>query len=172
MLAVLCQVFVAGVAIFRLATLGASRRRHWDEFVEVGKPFFLPVAFAVALVTISGSLYFQFGAHFDPCNLCWIQRAFLYPQVLLMAILLFKPNLTAVKGIAIALCVADIPVSIYHYLIEWFPNLHSAVCDPKNPCSSIWFRDLGYVTLALMALSSALTIITLMLLSGLRRNRT
>ena len=172
MLAVLCQVFVAGVILLRLATLGEARRSIWHAFMREGRPFFLPLAFAIALVTTSGSLYFSEVVGYEPCNLCWIQRAFLYPQVLLTGILLFKPALTVVKWLSALLVTCCIPVSIYHYLIEWYPDLHSAVCDPKNPCSSIWFRELGYVTLALMAMSAAAAILTLMVLSGLRRNRT
>lgn len=56
-------------------------------------------------------------------------------------------------------------VSIYHYLIEWNPSLET-VCDPFNPCSLIWFRRFGFVTLPFMALCGFAAVIGLTLLAA------
>jgi hypothetical protein len=42
-------------------------------------------------------------------------------------------------------------VSIYHYLLEWFPEIKSSVCSVDVPCTTVWFREFGFVTLAFMA---------------------
>jgi hypothetical protein len=36
------------------------------------------------------------------------------------------------------------------------------VCDPKNPCTLIWVKRLGYLTIPTMALSGFLLILTLL----------
>lgn len=164
MLALLCQVFVVVTLVFRLATLARPGRPTWASYVAAIGPLALPVGFAVALVTMSGSLYMSEIAHFMPCNLCWWQRAFLYPQVILMALLIWRPSLVWLRRLSLLLALVCVPVSIYHYLLERFPNWHSSTCDPTVPCNQIWFEEFGFVTLPLMALSAALAIITLQLI--------
>jgi disulfide bond formation protein DsbB len=171
LLAVLCQAFVVCVLFATagsrlLPAFGPTAVRLFETF----KPIAAPLAFVVATVTMLGSLYMSEIKHFPPCHLCWIQRGFLYPQVILSLVLIFKPSWRYVRWLTLALLVACVPVSIYHYILEWYPNLHSSVCDPKIPCTLVWFREFGYVTLPLMALSSALTQIALQLISYPRSN--
>ena len=59
-------------------------------------------------------------------------------------------------------------MSIYHYLVEWHPRLEGDACDPTNPCSLVWFREFGFVTLPLMALCGFVAIIALLLPAGQR----
>ena len=42
-------------------------------------------------------------------------------------------------------------VSTYHYLVEWFPQLESRVCSVDVPCTTVWFRKLGFLTMPSMA---------------------
>lgn len=164
LLAVACQVFVAGTVLFAIASLVSATAR--DRFRQVRlaiAPIALPLALVVAIVTMTGSLYMSEVKDFIPCRLCWVQRALLYPQVLLVALLLWRP-LASVRRVAITLLALCIPVSIYHYLLEWYPSLESSVCDPNNPCTLVWFREFGYVSLPLMALSAALTILVLLMI--------
>jgi disulfide bond formation protein DsbB len=60
----------------------------------------------------------------------------------------------------LALALAGLAVSAWHYLIEWFPNLKSTSCSLDVPCTAVWFREFGFVTLALMAGSAFLFVIT------------
>jgi hypothetical protein len=51
-------------------------------------------------------------------------------------------------------------------LIERFPSLESATsCDPVNPCSLIWTKRFGYLTIPTMALSAFALLATLLLLA-------
>jgi disulfide bond formation protein DsbB len=51
------------------------------------------------------------------------------------------------------------PVSLYHYLVERVPSLaESSSCSVFVPCSVPYFEELGYVTLAFMALSAFLLV--------------
>ena len=65
-----------------------------------------------------------------------------------------------VYGITLAL--VGLPISIYHYLVEWYPNLETDVCSTGLSCSIVWFRSFGYMSLAYMA-GSAFTLIALVL---------
>ena len=52
-------------------------------------------------------------------------------------------------------------ISTYHYLIEWRPSLEGGACGLGPKCSVAWFRELGFVTLAFMALCGFVAILVL-----------
>jgi hypothetical protein len=49
--------------------------------------------------------------------------------------------------------------------LERHPQWESSVCDPKNPCTLIWVKRLGYLTIPTMALSGFALIVTLLFVS-------
>ena len=53
-------------------------------------------------------------------------------------------------------------ISSYHYLIEWYPSLEKTSCDPVTPCTVVWFRRFGFVSLPFMAGCGFLAIIALL----------
>ena len=52
-------------------------------------------------------------------------------------------------------------ISTYHYLVEWRPSLEGGACGIGPSCADIWFRELGFATLAFMALSGFIAILVL-----------
>jgi hypothetical protein len=172
-LAVACEVFVVAWVTCALYGLTSARaktlvRTYRDALI----PIAIPLAFAVACVTVLGSLYMSEVKHFRPCHLCWTQRALLYPQVILVGLLWWRPSLRWVRWISVALLVACVPVSSWHYLIEWFPSLESSVnvCAVDLPCTLVYVREFGYLSLPLMALTSALTILILLVTAWPQRS--
>jgi disulfide bond formation protein DsbB len=63
---------------------------------------------------------------------------------------------------AIVLAALGSIVSTYHYLLEWNPTWESNVCSLDVPCTTIWFREFGFVTLPFMALCGYVSIIILL----------
>lgn len=166
LLALACQVFLAGLFLGWVASrVGLFSRSKWSHLLDFVASVSRPAAFAVTTVTVAGSLFFSEIAHYPPCRLCWVQRALLYPLAPLTALLWWRPSYSWVRRLIVGLAVADLPVSAYHYVLEWFPQLESDVCNPKNPCTLVWVREFGYVSIPLMALTSALTVLVLVLLS-------
>ena len=109
-----------------------------------------------------GSLYFSESVGFAPCKLCWYQRIAMYS----IAIISFVAALRNDKNIArytIVLAPIGLVVSTYHYLLEWFPTLETNVCSLDVPCTAVWFRELGFVTLCFMAGCAFITVIAVSL---------
>jgi len=130
----------------------------------------LPVAWLVAAVSMGGSLWFSEVAGFEPCRLCWIQRACMYPLVAVLGVAVLRRRRPGAAGgwaerLALAMAAVGAVVAGYHLLVERFPQLESSTCDPTNPCSLVWFERLGFVTLPYMALSGFVAIIALLLSS-------
>lgn len=168
-LANLATLGIAGLAIASRTGLGGrAAGQTWhtlrDQLAEGG----LGIAWLVAATCTAGSLYFSEVANFEPCRLCWFQRAFMYPLVLVLALAAVWPLL---RRIALAMAVIGAGIAAYHYLIERFPSLDTGTCDPKVPCTLVWFERLGFVTLPYMALSGFLFIITLLAAPGLSTSR-
>ncbi|MBV9159100.1 MAG: disulfide bond formation protein B [Candidatus Kaiserbacteria bacterium] len=102
---------------------------------------------------------------FTPCGLCWLARVFLYPQMLIFALALWKHD----RGIAdysIALSVCGLAVSIYqHYLqmggadILPCPTTITAASD----CATRSVFELGYITFPLMGATLFAALIIVML---------
>lgn len=122
-------------------------------------------ALLVAGVATAGSLYLSEVAHFVPCRLCWYQRAAMYPLVPILAAAAWRGSLS-VRWLVLAIAAVGGAISTWHVLIENFPSLESSTsCDPTNPCSLIWVRHLGYLTIPTMALSGFALIAVLMLIA-------
>jgi disulfide bond formation protein DsbB len=137
---------VRGVACAALDAVGPSLRS---------------VAWVVATVAVAGSLYYSEIADFVPCRLCWFQRICMYP---LAAILLVGLALRdrRVRVYAAPFVVVGAPISLYHWLMERGVFAESSSCAVTVPCAVPWFEELGYVTLAFMALSAFCLVGTLL----------
>jgi disulfide bond formation protein DsbB len=165
MLAVLCQIFVVVMLVLWIAARWSTGAKNaLTSVTDSLGSFALPFAFAVALVTMLGSLYLSEVKHYTPCNLCWYQRICLYPLTPILGVALFRRD-KRVWPYAVALGVVDVPISIYHYLLEWYPNLETSVCTSTTPCTLVYVRKFHYVSVPLMALTCAATVITLMLMA-------
>lgn len=88
----------------------------------------------------------------------------MYPLVAVLLVAALRRD-RAIAWYAVPLAAGGALVSIYHYLVEWNPSLETA-CDPFNPCSLIWFRRFGFVTLPFMALCGFAAVTGLTLLAA------
>jgi disulfide bond formation protein DsbB len=164
LLAVLAQL---GTLVALVLWIG---RRHpvvgrWgEELRRFAHPLALPLATAVAVTATAGSLYLSEVAHFPPCTLCWYQRIAMYPLAVICAVA-WAADDRHVRRYVVPIAGIGAVVSIYHLVVERFPDLGSGSCDPTNPCSIIWVEHFGYLTIPAMALSGFLAIIVLVLVA-------
>jgi disulfide bond formation protein DsbB len=119
----------------------------------------LPAGAVVAAAATAGSLYFSEVAGFVPCELCWYQRILMYPLFPLLAVAALRRDRRAALY-ALLLAVAGIGIAAYHYQIEWFPE-GAPVCTIGVPCSVIWFRLYGFVSIPFLSLVAFVAIAAL-----------
>jgi disulfide bond formation protein DsbB len=124
-------------------------------------PTALPLAAVVAATCMLGSLYFSEIALFTPCELCWYQRIAMYPLAPMLGIAAVRGDL-GIRPYAWVLAGSGALISAYHYIIEWVPNLEVTACSDEVPCSAVYFREFGFVSIAFMALCGFLAIATLL----------
>ena len=102
------------------------------------------ITWLVALVATVGSLIYSEVIHFEPCRLCWFQRIAMYPMSVVLLVGAIRRE-AQVKFYALPLALVGLAISIYHYMIQNFPNLESGSCDPDNPCSAIFVQMFGFI---------------------------
>lgn len=160
--ALLGLMALGGAVLFFVARVAAIRSAAAAGLVEAVAPLALWLAFLVASSAMLGSLYFSEVANFAPCKLCWFQRIAMYPLAIILLIAAIKKDRGVVKY-AGSIAIIGLAISTYHYLLEWFPQLETNVCSVDVPCTAVWFREFGFMSLSLMAGSGFLAIIVLLI---------
>jgi len=124
------------------------------------KKYALILAFLVSLLATVLSLFYSEIIGYTPCVLCWIERIFIYPQTILLAVAYVKKD-TRIADYSIALSVLGGGVALYHYYGQMF-NESALPCSITASCAQRFFLEFGYISIPMMALTSFVLLIILM----------
>ena len=132
------QFYSTLVAILALISLASAVvligvRVSRGPNVDLGGPA-LWLAWLVAVVATVGSLIYSEVIHFEPCRLCWYQRIAMYPMAIILLVGAIRRE-AVVKFYALPLAVVGLGISVWHYLIQTFPNLSSGACRVRPSMS-------------------------------------
>lgn len=166
-LTLLANAAVLVAAVLALAALvsDGGRRLGHTALATVGPSARLS-AWLVAAVATLGSLYYSEIAHFVPCRLCWYQRICMYPLAAILAVGIVRRDF-GLRWYAAPFVVVGAPLALYHWLVERVDLFaRTSSCTLEAPCTVPWFEELGYVTLAFMAMSAFVLIGTLLLVEA------
>lgn len=126
--------------------------------------------FLVASTATLGSLFFSEVMQFVPCSMCWYQRIFMYPLVLIFLINLLYPDEKLFKY-SFPIVLVGLFFAIYHNLLMWKIIPESVVpCVQGVPCSTVYL-NWGFITIPLLSLT-AYSIILVLLIIGKKGNST
>jgi disulfide bond formation protein DsbB len=152
------NIIAVAVALLFIAELLMKKHTKLGRWISAHG---LLLMFIVALTATSGSLYFSEIAGWTPCKYCWIQRIFMYPQVILLGIALWTRD-RKIAPYVLALSIIGIAYAAYHYYIQMYDIIASQT-NPATPCDASGescvktpFVHLGYITIPLMAFSAFL----------------
>lgn len=107
---------------------------------------------AVAGIATLGALFFSEVMGLPPCVLCWYQRIFMFPLVLLLPLGLFPYDPKVVRY-ALPLAAAGWLVALFHVLLVAGVIPESATpCTRGVPCADVQVQWLGFVTIPLLSL--------------------
>lgn len=123
----------------------------------------LSLAFLVALASVLGSLYYSEIAGFAPCKLCWIQRIFMYPQVILLGIALWKKDY-GITLYSVVLSFLGALVALDHQILQTTGTSILPCSAEGVSCSQRFVMQYGYVTIPMMSLTAFLLMMVFFLL--------
>ena len=107
-------------------------------------------AFLIALAATLGSLFYSEIAGYIPCKLCWFQRIFMYPLVLIFGIALVRKARDIIYY-TIPLTVIGGAISIYHYTLQRAESVVPCVVGEVS-CNSRYISHLGDMTIPMMTI--------------------
>lgn len=157
-------------ALIIILFLAILFRNSWGRDIVnyVGKHAIV-IGFLVALSAIGGSLFYSELVGFPPCVLCWWQRVFLYPQVLLFAVALWKRD-RGVFAYSTALATFAGILALYHSYVYWGGESLLPCTALGGACSKIYVMEFGYITIPTMSLTIVLYLLLLAWINRLYRN--
>ena len=125
----------------------------------------------LATVSTLGSLFFSYVMGFAPCVLCWYQRIFLFPLVIVLAFGLFPFDKNVIK-FALPLAIAGWLTALYHNL------LYSGIipesiqpCSRGVSCTEKYIDLFGFLTIPMLSLLSFTTIIIMLFILRRRTSK-
>lgn len=152
---ILAVLTVSGQIIIVLLFVAYCVPRYRQKILSFAGTHFLPLTFVVALTAGAGSLFYSEIAGYAPCKLCWLQRIFMYPQIFLLGVALWKKD-RAVADYSLLLSVIGGTIAAYHYLLQIgiAPPIPCSAVGVSVSCSQRFVMLFGYITIPMMALTA------------------
>ena len=126
------------------------------------------ICWIIASVSTLGSLFFSEIMELPPCALCWYQRIFMFPLVILLLVGLFPFDKSSIKY-ALPLALVGWIFAFYHTLLySGFIPESIQPCSQGVSCSETYLDLFGFFTIPMLSLISFSTIAALLFV--LRRN--
>lgn len=159
------QVFILAAVIYILFL-----RKSYPKSAEVLGRHGLFFAFLIAVTSMLGSLFYSQIAGFAPCDLCWFQRLFMYPEVLLLGYAVLEKNRTVIKSALIFSTIGGV-ISLYHNYMYYYNGGLNVFCQLgglQTSCIKRYVFEFGYITIPMMALTAFVLIITFLVFYKIR----
>lgn len=144
--------FAVVLIIFRIV-IGSH-----SHILNVVRKDALIFGFIIGFSAILGSLTYSEIYHLPPCLFCWWQRIFLYPQVILFAVALYRHGRTSSAGYDIfyystPMAVIGSIISLYHVFLQRGIIASTGACLQNGvSCTTIDIQVFGFLTIPMMAL--------------------
>ena len=120
------------------------------------------ICWITAAVSTLGSLFFSEIMEFPPCALCWYQRIFMFPLVLVFLAGLFPFDKSIIRY-TLPIALVGWGFAFYHYLLySGFIPESIQPCSQGVSCSETYLDMFGFITIPMLSLISFSTIIILL----------
>lgn len=140
-------IIQAGIVI-TLVSLIFNKKGAWLRFVSLHSIALILLLSFGGVVT---SLFYSEVIGYAPCVLCWYQRIFMYPQMIIAGIALAKKDSNALRYLE-ALSWIGFIFALYHVYID-FGGSQFIACDSAVSCTQRYVAEFGYLTIPSMALT-------------------
>lgn len=159
------NILTAVLILVYLSTM--PKKKHvLHKFSDFFRDNSMAIALLITATATVSSLFLSEIVKFPPCTLCWYQRIFMYPQVVILGIALYVNDQKG-KFYALALSIIGLAIAAYHVALQYYPGILPCSSETVS-CSLKQFEYFGYITIPVMS-ATAFVAIVLVLLFGLRK---
>lgn len=123
----------------------------------------LYASFFIALASTLVSLYFSEVLRLTPCPLCWYQRIFMYPLVVIIAVGILLKDKKNLPLYVLPLSALGLLVSFYQNLLYFDILKVSGSCVIGVSCATKFIKLFGFLDIPQLSFLSFLLIIIFML---------
>ena len=140
-------VVVAALYIFSLLC-----QKKENTLMKTISSYILPLGFFVSFAGAFLSLFYSEVLHYAPCDLCWFQRIFLYPQLFMFGYAWYKKD-RSVLPYSLILSILGLAIALYHHALQMGYDLMKPCSSAPFAvdCSKPSFIEFGFVTFPFMA---------------------
>jgi disulfide bond formation protein DsbB len=130
-----------------------------EKLIKLIDMYSLWIILFVTGASTFGSLYLSEVKGIAPCLLCWYQRVFMYPQVVLIITALYKKTKDIFKY-TFVLSTIGLLIAVYQYNLSLHPYraLSCSLSGFSVSCAENYFTYFGYITIPWMSISAFLII--------------
>jgi disulfide bond formation protein DsbB len=136
-------------------------KNTWLTFVKKNALNLYLILLVGAVIII---LYYSEVALFTPCKLCWFQRLFIFPQILLILVAKAKKDISNIFNYLSWMTGFGLAFSLIHNYVYYFGEETALTCDAAASCKAYYVYEYGFVTIPFMALGLLLSLGTILLI--------
>ncbi len=157
--------------LYLLAYYLVNRKDANDVLINWLQKFGAKISLALVFFGAILTLVYSEIVGYPACYLCWVQRGFIYPQIIFLAIAVWMQKRWAVV-VSLILSVAGMIVALYHNWISVSGTGDKCAAFGNGvSCSIRYVYEFGYITIPMMSLTIFL-LLTLLLSISLRSRGT
>lgn len=147
------------VVILIVIGVHSGTREKTYQFVH---KYILQLLFWGIMAAVVGSLVYSNIIGFPPCDLCWYQRLFLYPQAIIVLMAMIRKDKTIIDYL-VPLSIIGAVIALYQSFIQWGFSFGSILnCTAiGGECAKIYVKEYSYITIPFMSFSVFVYIIAL-----------
>jgi disulfide bond formation protein DsbB len=122
----------------------------------------LELLFFGLLGAVVGSLIYTDVVGYFACDLCWWQRIFMYPQLVIVAFALYRRDKSVIDYL-FPLSVLGALVALFQSFIQWGFSfgIEGGCAAVGGECAKVYFTQYNYITIPFMSLTVFVYIIAL-----------
>jgi disulfide bond formation protein DsbB len=155
-----------------MQTTNAEARHGAAPGLEGGAAWFLVfAAWLIASASTLGALFFGEVMKLPPCSLCWYQRIFMFPMMLVLPFGLFPFDRNVVRSMLPLAGVGGLIATLHVLLVAGIVPERVAPCRQGVPCSETVIEWFGFVTIPLLSFLAFASIATLLILALVRSSK-
>lgn len=163
-LALLAIIGQIGALVLAIALIKRKNSTWATKLLEIVRTWWILLSFLIVLGAFFGSLFYSEIAGFPPCSLCWYQRIFIYPQIILLGgALLWRDR--SIARYLLPLSIIGGIIALYNSYLQYggSPLIPCGTDPAAIDCAQRFVFEFGYITLPLMSLTAFILLILLAL---------
>lgn len=147
------------VAVLVAIILHSGTRVKLYAFIH---KYILELLFWGVMSAVVGSLIYSNIIGFPPCDLCWYQRIFMYPQAIILLVAMRRRDKSVIDYL-VPLSVIGAVIAFYQSLVQWGFSVGSIIscASVGSECAKVYVREFSYITIPFMSFSVFVYIIVL-----------